>query len=299
MNINALNFIKNVDKKFGEGKYTFEKMNYTNAHGEVELFCVAGNHYFTTTPFNMTRSAKGCNECQKNTPYSTEEFIEKCKEKHGDVYTYENTVYKNQRTKVTVFCTAHGGDIEVNPATLLNKDTKCGVCAKRIAKSTEMFIKDAVEVHGDKYIYSNVVYKGTHMCVEILCPTHGVFEQSPASHLFGRGCPKCGKYGYRQTEPGYFYIQKLTNSSKTVYKYGITGDMTRRLHEQSRDSLFEHEVLVELYFEDGKKPLELETSIKRTIESGVVSTEELPSGFSETFDEKYLDEVLSIVNNFR
>lgn len=75
--------------------------------------------------------------------------------------------------------------------------------------------------------------------------------------------------------------------------------MKRRVNEQSRDSEFVHEVLVERFFEDGNKPLLLEKFIKQYIESGVVSTEELPSGFTETFDEKYLKSVLEIVNTFK
>ena len=30
------------------------------------------------------------------------EFIERCKEKHGNLFDYSNTIYKNMSTKITV-----------------------------------------------------------------------------------------------------------------------------------------------------------------------------------------------------
>ena len=57
--------------------------------------------------------------------------------------------------------------------------------------TTEEFIKKAKEIHGNKYDYSLVDYKGAHEKIKIICPTHGVFEQQPNSHLNGRGCSYC------------------------------------------------------------------------------------------------------------
>lgn len=291
-------FIEKVENKFGTGKFKFDKLNYHNAKTPVELFCTDHNDYFTIVP-NKMLTGKGCNECNRVKPLTTQEFIEKCETNHPGKFTFEGVEYVNQYTKIKVFCN-HGKHYwEVQPLTLLKGKTGCGVCSHKAGFTSEQFIECAKEVHGEKYDYSNIIYKGSEEKIIIECEEHGIFEQTPKAHLAGRGCPKCGKYGYQQTQPGYFYIQKLTNENKTVYKYGITGDMKRRVHEQSRDSVFEHEVLVEMYFEDGKKPMALESLLKNYIESGVTSTEELPSGFSETFDEKYLDEVLSIVNNFR
>lgn len=57
----------------------------------------------------------------------------------------------------------------------------------------EEFIKRAREVHGDKYDYSKVDYKGVIEKVCIVCKEdgHGEFYQVAGSHLMGRGCPKC------------------------------------------------------------------------------------------------------------
>lgn len=299
MTENEKKFISRVNLKYGDDKYKFDKLNYVNSHTKVELYCVAGGHYFVIAPMHMvSEKSKGCNVCQKNTAYTSAEFILKCQEKHGSTYSYENTVYVNQKVKVKVFCNGHNGEIEISPATLLNKNCKCGICHGKYGITTDIFVQKAKTVHNNQYAYDKVDYINSDTKVLITCNEHGDFSQEPKSHLRGRGCPKCGKYGYQPNNPGYFYVQKLESPSGAIYKYGITGDMERRLHEQSRDSVYTHTVLVERYFEDGNQPLVLERFMKTFIDSGVATVDELPSGFTETFDEKYLETVLAAVNSF-
>lgn len=59
-------------------------------------------------------------------------------------------------------------------------------------KTQEDFIKKAIDIHGDKYDYSEVVYVKSDCKVRIICPEHGVFEQTPNKHLSGQGCKLCG-----------------------------------------------------------------------------------------------------------
>jgi very-short-patch-repair endonuclease len=56
---------------------------------------------------------------------------------------------------------------------------------------TTNFIVKARKLHGDKYDYSKVDYINKVTTVKIICPTHGVFEQRPDSHLIGSKCAKC------------------------------------------------------------------------------------------------------------
>jgi len=59
-------------------------------------------------------------------------------------------------------------------------------------KTTEEFIKEANDVHCNKYSYSKTIYGNNNKKkVTITCMEHGDFNQSPNSHLKGRGCPKC------------------------------------------------------------------------------------------------------------
>lgn len=57
----------------------------------------------------------------------------------------------------------------------------------------DYFEDKAVAIHGYKYGYSQVTLVNNKTKVEILCPEHGVFRQTPDRHLRGAGCPKCSR----------------------------------------------------------------------------------------------------------
>lgn len=59
-------------------------------------------------------------------------------------------------------------------------------------KTKEEFIKEAKEIHNNKYDYSQTEYINATTKVKIICPKHGVFEMTPHNHLNGQGCKKCG-----------------------------------------------------------------------------------------------------------
>lgn len=44
-------------------------------------------------------------------------------------------------------------------------------------KTNEQFIKECIEVHGNKYDYSETFYTGAHNVITIICPIHGSFQQ--------------------------------------------------------------------------------------------------------------------------
>ncbi len=44
--------------------------------------------------------------------------------------------------------------------------------------------------HGDSYDYSLVKYVNRRTKIDIICPKHGIFNQTPDKHYEG-GCPKC------------------------------------------------------------------------------------------------------------
>lgn len=47
--------------------------------------------------------------------------------------------------------------------------------------------------HGNIYEYSNVKFVNVSTHVDIICPHHGIFKQTPHKHIQGRGCPLCAK----------------------------------------------------------------------------------------------------------
>lgn len=60
------------------------------------------------------------------------------------------------------------------------------------SKTKEQFINDANVVHGDIYNYSLSEYVNNKTKIKIICKEHGVFEQTPQSHIKQKsGCGTC------------------------------------------------------------------------------------------------------------
>ena len=123
-----------------------------------------------------------------------EQFIEKAKQVHDDKYDYSCVQYKNNKTKINIFCNNCKKYFLQIPNSHLSGHG-CPFCCNKKPKITkEQFIEKAKQVHDDKYDYSLVNYTGIFNKVKIICPKHGLFEQSAKHHLEGMtGCPKCKK----------------------------------------------------------------------------------------------------------
>ena len=148
---------------------------------------------------------------------TNEEFIKKARNVHGDKYDYSLVDYKNNETKVKIICPEHGV-IEQTPTSHLRHN--CFRCtADKLLRVPEEFIEKSKEIHGDKYDYSLVEYKGSHKKVKIICPVHGIFEQVPNSHLNGRGCNKC--FAKNKCESNEEFIKKAKKIHGDKYDYSL------------------------------------------------------------------------------
>ena len=58
--------------------------------------------------------------------------------------------------------------------------------------TTEEIIQRIVEVHGDKFDLSRLVYVNCRTKVEIICKEHGSWKTKTEQLLRGQGCPQCG-----------------------------------------------------------------------------------------------------------
>lgn len=157
---------------------------------------------------------------------TTSEFIKEASLIHNNKYNYELVNYINNSTHVKIICPIHG-EFEQRPASHL-KGSECGKCAqikrnKSKTKTTDIFIKEAKEVHGDKYDYSKTSYKKAREKTTIICRDHGEFKQTPNSHLCGNGCPICGDISTANNKRKgiYYYIKKArkVHGDKYTYNY--------------------------------------------------------------------------------
>ena len=117
-------------------------------------------------------------------------FINKSTIIHKNKYDYSSVNYINSYTDVDIICPIHGVFNQRPDGHIRGRGCKkCDI--SRRTNTTEKFIKKAKLIHGDKYDYSISDYKGAFIPVEIICPIHGVFEQTPHNHIHGRSCKKC------------------------------------------------------------------------------------------------------------
>ena len=149
---------------------------------------------------------------------TTELFIKKARNIHGDKYDYSKTIYVNAKTKVIITCPKHG-DFLQTPNSHLNgngcpkcKDEKTG---DRCRSTTEEFINRSIKVHGELYDYSKVDYKNNNEKVEIICKIHGSFRQFPQNHLRGCGCPECKGTNISKTKT--YDTEKFIKKARDVH----------------------------------------------------------------------------------
>lgn len=198
------NFISKAKEIHGD-KYDYSKVEYVNNRSKVCIICPKHGEFLQMPDKHL--QGEGCPKCcKKNRKYTTEEFIQKAKEIHGDKYDYSKTKYGyNKKDKIIVTCPKHG-DFFISPDSHIN-GSGCKYCTKGNIFDANDFIEKSLLIHGNKYDYSKVKYTGAHNKVKIICPIHGEFAQSPNKHIHGQGCPKCNKL-YRVQESKLYNILK-------------------------------------------------------------------------------------------
>lgn len=120
----------------------------------------------------------------------TQEFINKAKLAHGGRYNYSRVRYLKAHSHVVISCKAHG-DFNQSPTNHLS-GKGCPHCVGLAKRDTPNFVSAANAVHKNQYSYDMVDYREANTKVSISCKDHGLFSQTPAHHLSGKGCPKCG-----------------------------------------------------------------------------------------------------------
>jgi very-short-patch-repair endonuclease len=173
-------------------KYSYSKVDYKNSSTKIIIICVSHGE-FMQRPSNHL-FGYGCSKCAtqikaKERAKSQENFLKEANIIHDNKYDYSNVIYENDRKKIIIKCHTHGF-FEQRPGDHL-RGKGCAKCSNNIKKTTNLFIKDAINIHGKKYNYSKVKYINSSEKIIINCTEHGNFWQRPYHHLSGGGCPKC------------------------------------------------------------------------------------------------------------
>lgn len=248
-------FIGKAKKVHGD-RFDYSGVNYTGAHGKVWIVCKVHGGFQQRATNHL--QGKGCHSCigeviSKGKLSDTEKFKLEARRVHHGFYDYSRVDYKGSKSKIEVICRDHGAFAQQAGSHL--SGAGCTLCyyesRRQPMYNTKQFVDMARGLHGSQYDYSNTTYSGSNIKVNITCRIHGMFSQTPRSHLGGSGCPLCV---WNRDQPTKVYI--FTGESSI--KVGISIDPERRLRRQSSSQPFKSYHYCEWVLEDFATAFEVE-----------------------------------------
>lgn len=242
-------FISKAKNKYGD-KYDYSNVIYVNARTDIIIICNTCNTINQQTPDQHLRN-DSCMMCNKFSKKNTQEiFIKKANKIHNNKYDYSKLLYVDKNSKIYINCKLHGTFSQL--ANVHLRGHGCKKCSnnklrKDRQKSIKQFIKESIDIYGDKYDYSESIYINCKKNIKFKCNLHNIkFEQSATNHLKGKmGCPKCSNNGtskiaqewidlllVKQPELRHFYHEKGEfNIPKTNYKADAYNKETKTIYE--------------------------------------------------------------------
>jgi len=230
-------FIDQANKKHNN-KFDYSKSVYINDQEKIIIIC-ENNHEFEQTPGSHLYGAK-CKKCasiklKNERTFTREKFIEKAINIHGDLYDYMKVEYIDSQTNVIIICKEHGDFNQIPNSHLQGKG--CIKCAQIRAansqrKTTDEFIKEARDIHGNTYDYMKVLYINSHEKIIIICQTHGDFEQTPSDHLRSGGCRECGII--KRVAESTFTKEDFINKSKELHDDDYDYSLVNYINSQTK-----------------------------------------------------------------
>ena len=209
-------------------KYDYSKVDFVKTTTKVCIICPEHGEFWQEPHAHL--KGQGCPKCgvdkrSKSKTTTNENFIKKAQKIHGDKYDYSKTNYINNKTKIVIICPIHG-EIEITPNAHISEKRGCPKCGNTLKgvnfkMGIERFIEKAQKIHGNSYSYEEVSYINNRTPVSIMCPTHGIFRQTPEVHLSGHGCPECAniKRAGKNIMTTSEFIAKAKNIHGDKYNY--------------------------------------------------------------------------------
>lgn len=267
--------------RFGkEGNDDLSQVEYTRCDVKVKILDHEFGEYWIipSSYYGGSRSKSRAMQClYENSRHNQKEVFDKIRKLHPDLEILPNQEYINRDGNLLV--KNKYGICEVIILSLLNKSTP----TIRSAVDKNLYcINQFKEVHGDKYDYSLVEYKGTHTKVKIISE-HGIFEQSPSNHLSRQGCPIEGRKNttrYHRKNPSgwkhrnwiksggrskrfdsfkvYFLECWDEETGERFYKIGKTYNTVKRRFRTKTRLPYKYNIIYTIELEDGRRICELE-----------------------------------------
>jgi hypothetical protein len=188
-------------------RYDYSKTIYTGCFNEFNVIC---KHHgeFSTNYHKHYHLQTGCKKCtNRGQLLSQDEVVSRFKTVHGDRYDYSKFVYNHSLFKSSIICDIHGEFLQ-NYNDHYNSKHGCPDCAGNKKLSV-----DAYSVNPE-YDYSKSIYLGSHTNIEIVCPIHGPFWQTPSNHIHNQNkCPNCYTVISKSQTEIYEFIKLLNTNT--------------------------------------------------------------------------------------
>lgn len=163
---------------------------------------------------------------------TNEEFINRAKKIHGDLYSYDLCFYENAKIKVKIICKKHG-IFEITPNSHISICRSgcynCGLektASKKRKNRFQNLVYEMTNVHEGMYDYSLITidnYLGMNYKIPVICKKHGIFYVKPRKHIDSKsGCRCCANES--------FYIDDFMDRAKKIhifYDYDYTDTVYR------------------------------------------------------------------------
>lgn len=212
-----------------------DKTEYKNLTTAISFICEEHGEYIAQ-PITIKQIKHGCKLCGVKASVNArilcfEDFIKQSHIIHGkNRYIYDDSCWNGSQQKTKITCTVCN-NVFLQTGTSHLTGRGCPMCANKNQQLPfDDFVKKAIEIHGDKYEYSETTWKGSSNKTQIFCKNcNDFFEQLGTNHLRGKGCPVCNTGGFDSeknfarnpdiaSEPCKLYYIKINDS----YKIGIT-----------------------------------------------------------------------------
>jgi hypothetical protein len=212
---------------------SYSLVEYNDMFSKVKILCKIHGVFYQNPVDHL--QGKGCKKCSGNEKLTKVIFIKRSNEIHHNKYDYSEVNYKNIDSKVIIKCPIHGEFKQSPYKHMLGQG--CSKCKKVNKLNLQDFINKAKEIHNNKYNYSKVNYKNIDSKIEIICPKHGSFKQTPYNHLKGFGCSRCSvrisknetkwlnslnvkeRNVFIKTNLSYYYVDGYDSETNTIYEF--------------------------------------------------------------------------------
>lgn len=132
-------FLKSAQRVHGD-RYDYSEVEYSDKTTPVTIICLFHGR-FQQIPTVHVNSRAGCPTCgveqrAEKRRKGVDQFIEDARAVHGLVYSYDETVYVNDTTKVEILCPKHGPFWQ-KPSNHIHGRNGCPKCVGSVSKASQ------------------------------------------------------------------------------------------------------------------------------------------------------------------